>query len=269
VVGGDFLHLVRLGIRGANDPIVQDSIKVIDQVLKHELPQGPGWRRYNHDGYGQKDDGSSFDGTGVGRSWPILTGERGHYELAAGRDPKRFIAALEKFANAGGMLSEQLWDAADLPGDGMKCGSPTGAAMPLCWSHAEYISLVRSQHDGVCFDRIEPAFQRYVAKPVQSRHEFWSFHHPIRRVPAGKILRLVVEAEATIVWSSDGWKSTQQTATANLGSLGLWFADVPIANFRDGSALEFTLFWKRDQRWEGRNFSIAVSSPQPTPKGRG
>ena len=22
--------------------------------------------------------------------------------------------------------------------------------MPLCWSHAEYISLVRSRHDGVC-----------------------------------------------------------------------------------------------------------------------
>ena len=64
-----------------------DSIAVIDRVLKRDLPQGPCWRRYNHDGYGQKDDGSAFDGTGVGRSWPILTGERGHYELAAGRDP--------------------------------------------------------------------------------------------------------------------------------------------------------------------------------------
>jgi glucoamylase len=66
---------------------------------------------------GRKDDGSAFDGTGVGRSWPILTGERGHYELAAGRDPMPFIAAMEKFANAGGMLPEQLWDADDLPKD--------------------------------------------------------------------------------------------------------------------------------------------------------
>src|SRR5215475_12085001 len=86
VVGGDFLHFVRFGIRSADDPIVRDSIDVIDQVIKHDLPQGPGWRRYNHDGYGQKDDGSAYDGTGVGRCWPILTGERGHYELAAGRD---------------------------------------------------------------------------------------------------------------------------------------------------------------------------------------
>ena len=79
-----------------------------------------------------------------GRSWPILTGERGHYELAAGRDPKPFITAMEKFANEGGMISEQVWDADDLPDGRMKCGRPTGSAMPLCWSHAEYVSLVRS-----------------------------------------------------------------------------------------------------------------------------
>ena len=100
--------------------------------------------------------------------WPILTGERGHYELAAGHDPKPFIAAMEKFANEGGMISEQLWDAEDLPEKGMKRGRPTGAAMPLCWSHAEYVSLVRSAHDGVCFDRVEPAFQRYVVNPVKN-----------------------------------------------------------------------------------------------------
>ncbi len=84
---------------------MRDSIKVIDRVIKHDLPQGPCWRRYNHDGYGQKDDGSAYDGTGVGRCWPILTGERGHYELAAGRDPMPFIKAMENFANAGGMIS--------------------------------------------------------------------------------------------------------------------------------------------------------------------
>ena len=50
VVGGDFLHLVRLGIRAADDPIVLDSIAVMDRLLKRELPQGPGWRRYAHDG---------------------------------------------------------------------------------------------------------------------------------------------------------------------------------------------------------------------------
>ena len=71
-------------------------------------------------------------------------------------------------AHGGGMIGEQLWDADDLQDGRMKRGSATGAAMPLCWSHAEYISLVRSHHDGVCFDRVEPAFQRYVVNPVES-----------------------------------------------------------------------------------------------------
>src|SRR5579859_2383311 len=64
IVSGDFLELVRLGVRDAQDPLVRDSLAVIDAVLKFDLPQGPGWRRYNYDGYGQKEDGGAYDGTG-------------------------------------------------------------------------------------------------------------------------------------------------------------------------------------------------------------
>jgi glucoamylase len=258
VVGGDFLHLVRLGIRSPDDPIIRDSIEVIDRVIKRDLPQGPGWRRYNYDGYGQKDDGGAFDGTGVGRCWPILTGERGHYELAAGRDPKPFINALEKFANAGAMLTEQLWDADDLKNGYMKRGFPSGAAMPLCWSHAEYISLVRSHRDGVCFDRVEPAFQRYVANPVPSRHEIWNLRHQIRRVPQGKILRIILASEASVVWSVDGWTQSNKTATTHEGGLNLWFADFSTAGLTADSVIEFTFFWIQVQRWEGRNWQVKV-----------
>jgi glucoamylase len=259
VVGGDFLQLVRLGIRAADDPLVRDSIAVLDRVLKRDLPQGPGWRRYNHDGYGQKKNGGAFDGTGVGRSWPILTGERGHYELAAGRDSTPFIAAMEKFANEGGLLSEQLWDAEDLPEKGMRRGLPTGAAMPLCWSHAEYVSLVRSAHDGVCFDRVQPAFQRYVLNPVINSHEMWSARHPIRHMPTGKILRLIVAADANVVWSADGWASTNKADTTRTAALDTWFVDLPTASCLDGSVILFTFFWEEARRWEGRNYSVAVS----------
>jgi glucoamylase len=262
VVGGDFLHLVRLGIRAADDPLVRDSVAVIDRVLKCDLPQGPCWRRYNHDGYGQKDDGNAFDGTGVGRAWPILTGERGHYELAAGHDPKPFIAAMEKFANEGGMISEQLWDAEDLPEKGLSRGLPTGAAMPLCWSHAEYVSLVRSAHDGVCFDRVESAFQRYVVNQVKSSHEMWSARHSIRRMPLGQILRLIVPAEATIVWSANDWASTNQADATHVSALNLWFADLPTKDCPEGSEIKFTIFWKETRRWEGRNYSVAIE-PHP------
>jgi glucoamylase len=86
IVDGGFLELVRYGLRRAGDPLIEDSLRVIDQVLKVDFPTGPCWRRYTHDGYGQHDDGGPFVGWGRGRPWPLLTGERGHYELAAGRD---------------------------------------------------------------------------------------------------------------------------------------------------------------------------------------
>jgi glucoamylase len=222
------------------------------------LPQGPCWRRYNYDGYGQKEDGSAFDGTGVGRCWPILTGERGHYELAAGRDPLPFIGAMEQFSNQGGMITEQLWDAEDLPNGYMKRGFPTGAAMPLCWSHAEYISLVRSRHDGVCFDRIEPAFQRYVANPVPSRHEIWLRRHSLRKMPRGKILRIILDAETTVVWTNDGWAHTHQADLRQENGLKLWFADFPTADWPAGAKFIFTFFFKQEQRWEGRNWEVDV-----------
>lgn len=258
VVGGDFLHLVRYGIRPANDPLVRDSIEVIDRVLKHDLPQGPGWRRYNHDGYGQKDDGSAYDGTGVGRCWPILTGERGHYELAAGRDPKPFIRTMEDFSNAGGMLTEQVWDGPDLPHLRMRRGCPTGAAMPLCWSHAEYVSLVRSRHDGICFHRVDPAYQRYIVNDVSNRYEIWTLRHALRRISRGKILRIILPDEATIVSSTDNWARTNELQTTHQDELNLWFRDFPTADWTVGSVFAFTLFWKRKQRWENRNWHVAV-----------
>ena len=258
VVGGDFLHLVRYGIRRPDDPIVRASIEVIDRVLKHDLPQGPCWRRYNHDCYGEKEDGSAFDGTGIGRSWPILTGERGHYELAVGRDPMPFIKAMEEFANDGGMLSEQLWDTDDPTSSKMRKGEPTGAAMPLCWSHAEYVSLVRSRRDGVCFGRIEPVYERYIVDPVVSRYEIWSFRHQLRRIPRRKILRIVVEADATILWTSDGWATQNRNDTTIEPVLNLRFVDLPTMELPTNSLVEFTFFWKTDQRWEGRNWQITI-----------
>ena len=259
IVGGDFLHLVRYGIRGPDDPLVCDSIEVIDQVLKHDLPQGPGWRRYNHDGYGQKDDGSAYDGTGVGRCWPILTGERGHYELAAGRDPKPFITTIEDFSNQGGMLTEQVWDGPDLPHARMRRGCPTGAAMPLCWSHAEYVSLVRSRHDSVCFHRVEPAYQRYAVNRLPNHFEIWMLRHPMQRMSRGKILRIILAEEASITWSTDNWQRTNESQTIHQEKLSLWFADFPTAEWPVGSVFVFTIFWKRDQRWENRNWEISVA----------
>ncbi len=257
IVGGDFLQLVRLGVRAADDLLVVDSLAVIDHVLRHELPQGPGWRRYNQDGYGQKSDGSAYDGTGEGRCWPILTGERAHYELAAGRDPLPFIRTLEAFANEGGMLPEQVWDADDLPAAGMKRGGPTGAAMPLCWAHAEYVSLVRSRKEGVCFDRIEPVYQRYAKGGQTSAIEMWTFGHPAGRMAAGKTLRLITPLSATVHWTSDGWTTVHDLEMRDT-AVGCWFGDLPTIHLAAGGRVDFTFRW--GERWEGKDFRVTVEA---------
>lgn len=85
IVSPDALALVRFGLRAPDDPRILDTVRVIDALLKVEMPGGPAWHRYNGDGYGEHADGAPFDGTGCGRAWPLLTGERAHFELAAGR----------------------------------------------------------------------------------------------------------------------------------------------------------------------------------------
>jgi len=263
IVGGDFLHLVRLGVRAADDPVIVDSVAVIDHVLKHDLPHGPGWRRYNHDGYGEKSDGSAYDGTGVGRCWPILTGERGHFELAAGRDPRPFIQAMENFANDGGMLPEQLWDSQDLPDGKLRRGAPTGSAMPLCWAHAEYLSLVRSYKDGVCFDRIEPVYQRYAKAKTECEVEMWTLAHQPQKIVPGKTLRIITDKVATIHWSCDGWLTANDLEMRDVG-FDCWCADLPSAQLPDDTRVIFTFLWQ--EGWEGKDFQVEIAAAKPIRK---
>ena len=117
IVSPDALALVRFGLRAPDDPRIRNTVAVIDALLKVELPAGPCWRRYNGDGYGEHDDGSPFDGTGIGRLWPLLTGERAHYELAAGRtaEAERLLRTLEACSSDGHLLPEQVWDSDDIP----------------------------------------------------------------------------------------------------------------------------------------------------------
>lgn len=206
---------------------------------------------------------TAFYVTGEGRSWPILTGERGHYELAAGRDPLPFIEAMEKFASEGGMLPEQVWDADDLPEGKMKRGGPTGSAMPLCWSHAEYVSLVRSHKDGVCFDRIEPVYQRYARSGTGSKIEMWTLAHQLQRIAPGKTFRIITDKAATIHWSFDGWATANDLETRNAG-FGCWFADLPSAQLPADARIVFTLLWQ--EGGEGQDFEVMIEASIPARK---
>jgi glucoamylase len=174
IVSPDALALVRYGLRAADDPRIVNTLKVIDALLKVETPFGPCWRRFNGDDYGETKDGEPFPGHGkggIGRAWPLLTGERAHYELAAGRreEGERLLRVMAAFANDGGMLPEQIWDTDDIPERGLFLGRATGSAMPLAWAHAEYVKLLRSLRDGRVFDTPSQTVERYLPRRRRSR----------------------------------------------------------------------------------------------------
>jgi glucoamylase len=142
VVDAGFLELVRLGIRRADDPVIERSLQIIDTTIRVETPNGPSFYRYNHDGYGETSSGGPWLGEGIGRLWPIFTGERGEYEIARGRDATIYIDAMLHFANEGGMIPEQVWDRVEATPARFIFGSGTGSATPLAWSMAQFIRLV-------------------------------------------------------------------------------------------------------------------------------
>jgi len=261
LVSPDALALVRFGLRDANDPRIMNTVKAIDAVLKVDLPSGPCWYRYNLDGYGEHDDGSPFDGTGVGRPWPLLTGERAHYEIAAGRrdEAQRLLQAMERFANCGGLLPEQVWDSHDVPDHELFRGQPAGSAMPLVWAHSEYIKLLRSLRDGKVFDMPPQTVERYLMHKQESPHFAWRFNHKCRRLPAGKTLRVETLAPAVIHFSSDDWQTTHDVSTRDTG-LEIHVADLPTAELPAGTAVRFTFYWPAATKWEGVDFSVRVEA---------
>ncbi|MBI3264829.1 MAG: glucan 1,4-alpha-glucosidase, partial [Acidobacteria bacterium] len=250
IVDAGFLELVRYGIRKPDDPLVVDSLRVVDKELKVDTPAGPCWRRYNHDGYGQHDDGGPYQGWGRGRAWPLLTGERAHYELAAGRDVGSLVRALEGFASPTGLLPEQIWDHADRPDLHVSLGKPTGAAMPLMWAHAEYIKLLRSIRDRKVFDQIPNVAKRYRAARRKCRAlEIWKPNRQPRTVRRGHTLRIQAPAAFRLHWTRDEWQDVTDT-TSSPTALGIEFVDIHVSSSQQ-APIRFTFFWTRANRWEG------------------
>lgn len=258
IVDGGFLLLVRYGIRAADDPIIMATVKVIDAILKTDTPAGPAWHRYNHDGYGQQEDGGPFTKYGVGRVWPLLTGERGHYELATGHSTETCLRAMEGLASNTGLLPEQSWDRADRPEIYMWLGKPTGSAMPLMWAHAEYIKLLRSTADGKVYDSIPEVAKRYLGKRgTRKKLEVWKPNRHVRFMRTGEVLRVHGEAAFTLRWSSDDWKTIQETKSTQ-NALKIDYADLSDVTTSPGTCIRFTFHWTADDRWERKDYVVTV-----------
>jgi glucoamylase len=263
LISPDALALVRFGLRAADDPRILDTVRAIDALLQVDLPQGPVWYRYNFDGYGEHDDGRPFDGIGTGRLWPLLTGERAHYELAAGRPEvaTQLLGTLEGSASRGGLLPEQVWDKADIPQRELFRGRPAGSAMPLVWAHAEHIKLLRSLRDGRVFDMPPQPVERYQIKKVISTLRSWRFNQKTRSMPAGKKLRIEVLAAARVHWTLDEWRTSQDDDTRE-SAFGIHLIDLPTQNAAHAARIRFTLYWRDTARWEGMDFAVLIDGGQ-------
>ena len=262
LISTDALALVRFGLRAADDTRIVDTVKVIDHVLKVDLPYGPGWKRYNGDGYGEHDDGRAYDGTGIGRPWPLLAGERAHYELAAGRhaEAERLLEVLEAGASPGKLLPEQVWDGAPIPERELLPGEPSGSAMPLVWAHAEHIKLLRSLADGAVFDRPPQPVRRYLRDKHKARIRPWRPDWRTPSVPVGRTLRLDLPEPALVHWSTDNWKTRNDVPTTDTG-LGLHIAEIATDDLEPGKVIVFTWKLLRTGEWLGTDHSVTLTAP--------
>ena len=256
-VATDFLQLVRFGLRDAHDALVLDTLRVVDSQLKADTPAGPAWRRYTCDGYGEHADGRPFDGTGIGHAWPLLTGERGHYALAAGGDPAPYLTAMCAMVGRCGLIPEQVWDAQALPQSSLQPGQATGSAMPLVWAHAEFLKLVASCALGRPFDRPQAVWQRYRGRRPEPHHALWSPRYPVAQIRAGQSLCLTLPRPALVHHGLDGWKRTADAHSTDSG-LGVHVVPLPTRQLTAGSSIDFALYWPDTSTWEGRDYRVDV-----------
>ena len=260
-ISTDFLQLVRYGLRSFSDPPVRESLRAVDSLLRSDTPAGPAWYRYNGDGYGEHANGDPFDGTGRGRLWPLLVGERGHAALTSGESPLPYLRSMAEMANPGGLIPEQVWDSVPVPERDLWPGRPTGSAMPLVWAHAEFIKLANSHERKIPVDRPQKTWERYQGVRPEISWFLWRHRHKIRTLPEGRELRFIFEGRALLHWGVDGWENPCDTPTRPLG-LGFEGTVLPVTGLKKGQFLLFTFFWPEEERWEGTDYRVDVVGPE-------
>ena len=254
LVSLDFSYLTRLGLRRADDPRIRDTVAAVDQVLRVSTPSGDLFHRYNDDGYGEHADGSPFDGNGIGRLWPLLAGERGHLALQAGEDPLPYLETICHCASAGGLLPEQVWDADPVPSRGLRPGRPSGSAMPLLWSHAEFLKLLIARERKRPVELLR-SVEAHFGAPRPAPGWRWRDEAPVWALPAGRGLIVEGKQPFTLHFGWDGWQNVQER-DASPGDFGLWRVAFEPAELLPHRSLEFTR--RRDGRWEGRDHAVRL-----------
>ncbi len=254
-VAPEFLELVRYGLRRPKDERVLRSLQSVDAALKANLPAGPSWRRYAGDMYGEHEDGLQWDGSGRGRPWPVLTGERARHFHLMGLPAAELVKTIEGFAGPGLMLPEQVWDQPDIPSRGLYTGKATGSVAPLGWAHAEYLELLVMVALAGFPDLVLPARRRYTEGQPQEPAFVWSHRHQITKLAAGRRLKVQLPRPGAVHYTFDDWKTFSEAEAVDT-TLGVWVAEIPANKLASGSDFSWTAHYVAG--WEGKNYSLKV-----------
>jgi glucoamylase len=257
LVGQDFLHLVRLGLRAPDDPRITDSVRITDGLLATLTPCGVTYHRYNGDGYGENADGTPFDGAGIGRGWPLLSGERGHYALLAGEDPKPYLESMVCMTGRGGLMPEQVWDSDPIPQRFLYPGKPSGSAMPLVWTHSAFLQLYVARARGKPMEFLKSVNQRYHQRQPQAATWHWRAEVPFAALPQGRALVIEDRVPFMLHFGLDDWSNPENRTAEPLG-LGMFGARFEMAELVGKERLLFTR--RYGSEWEGKDWEIALSA---------
>jgi len=256
LLGLEFLYLVRLGLRAPDDRRIRDTVKLVDDLLRVNTPTGVFYRRYNEDGYGEHADGRPFDGSGIGRVWPLLSGERGHYAIDAGEDPLPYLESMLGAASSGGMIPEQVWDRAPVPERLLSPGRPSGSAMPLVWAHAEFLKLALAVQRGRPIERLSLVAQHFRSAP-RSELVHWRDDAPCLRIPADTRISIEAGEAFELHYGRDAWQDVRDAQSVPL-AFGLHGVRLDPRRLAARRSLEFTRRFLGPRGWEQRDWQVHI-----------
>jgi glucoamylase len=247
VIDAGFLELPRLGMLPADDPDVLRSLRVVDDAIRVETSSGPGWHRYNGDGYGDGDsDGHPWAPTGQGNGhlWPVLAGERAEHHISLGdrATAALLLDSMRRFASGFGLIPEQGWENPDLPPSpfgtapevasiGFVNGKPVGSASPLTWSAAQYVRLVRDLAAGRLLEQPDNTVRRYVTNQQQQTTLQVTEPQDRTAVPGSPVTVSGTSAAGNTVdvsATNTDANSANTVVTTTAAADGSWSVDVPI-----------------------------------------
>ena len=158
-------------------------------------------------------------------------------------------------ASAGGLLPEQVWDAAPIPELELAPGRPSGAAMPLLWAHAEFLKLLVARERGrpvEWLDRLERHFGHRALGRAGERVEneaigaggdaclwHWRNEVPVAQLPRGRSLAIEDRVPFTLHLGFDGWQRIEDRHAEQM-PFGLWSVVLTHQELAQAQELNFT-----------------------------